>query len=167
MSKVYGAGIRCAAPGCGKEPFAVDPALECHELRRFAPDGSFSASPAPGVWLCPEHAPPKQRTVRAVRRTPLEAIDAFERLFADEGARLTETLADSADAKAEAAFDGFRREIERGLGQLREAIALDVKPPASDTPKPRRSRQKAITARERNQPGQTSLIEEELIRDTS
>lgn len=78
-----------------------------------------------------------------------------------------EALADSADAKAEAAFDSFRREIERGLGQLREVIARREKSAASDTPKPRRSRQKAMTARERNQPGQTSLIEEKPICDTS
>ena len=53
----YGAFIRCVI--CGKEPFAADPALECHELRRFNAAGEFSASPAPGVWLCPEHAPAK------------------------------------------------------------------------------------------------------------
>ena len=58
-------------------------------------------------------------------------------------------------------FDTFRHKVERGLGQLREVIARREKSPASDTPNPRRSRLKAITARERNQPGQTSLIEEE------
>jgi hypothetical protein len=163
-TKTYGAFIRCAAPGCGKEPFADDPAFECFELRRFNAAGEYSESPSPGEWFCPEHAPPKQRIARPIRGTPLEAIDDFELLLADEGARLMEMLPGDDDANtddAEAAFDAYRREIARGLGQLREAITRREKPPANDTPKPRRSRLKAITPSERNQPGQTSLIEEE------
>ena len=39
-TKTYGANIRCSV--CGKEPFADNPALECHELRRFGPDGEIS-----------------------------------------------------------------------------------------------------------------------------
>jgi hypothetical protein len=148
------------------------PALECFELRRFGPDGEFSDSPKPGEWRCPDHLPPKQRITRTIGGTPLEAVDEFERLLADETARLAEALPGDDDDNTddvEAAFDGFRREIERGLGQLREVIARREKPPANNTPKPRRSRQKAMTARERKQPGQTSLIEEEpmAIRDTS
>jgi hypothetical protein len=161
MTKGYGAFIRCAT--CGKEPFADDPALECHELRRFNSAGEFSESPAPGEWFCPEHAPPKQRIARTIRGAPLEAVDDFELLLADEGARLMEMLPGDDDANtddAEAAFHAYRREIEHGLAHLREVIALHKKSPASDTPKPRRSRQRAMTARERNQPGQTSLIEE-------
>jgi hypothetical protein len=141
------------------------PALECFELRRFNAAGEISASPEPGEWFCPEHAPPKQRIARTIRGTPLEAVEDFARLLADEDARLMETLKDD----DEAAFDAYGRAIERGLGQLREVVARREKSPASDTPKPRRSRQKAITMRERNQPGQTSLIEEEPtpVRNTS
>ena len=169
-SPSYGANIRCSV--CGAMPYPTDPAVrECFDLRRVNSAGEFSASPAPGVWLCPEHAPTKQPTARrAIQGTPLEAVAEFERLFADEASRLVEALPGDDDDNrddAKAAFDDFRREIERGLGQLKEVVALHVKPPASNAPKPRRSRQKAMTARERNVPGQISLIEEEPIRDTS
>ena len=153
-TKTYGAFIRCVI--CSAQPFPTDSTVrECFELRRFNAAGETSESPSLGEWFCPEHAPPKQRTARAIRRTPSEAIDDFERLLADQTAGLVETLSDD---DAEDAVDAYRREVERGLGQLKEAIALHAKPPASDTPKPRRSRQKAITM---HQPGQTSLIEEE------
>jgi hypothetical protein len=84
-TKTYGANIRCVI--CGKEPFATDPALECFELRRFNAAGEISASPEPGEWFCPEHAPPKQRIARTIRGTPLEAVEDFARLLADEDAQ--------------------------------------------------------------------------------
>jgi hypothetical protein len=161
-SPSFGAHIRCGV--CGAMPYPTDSAVrECFELRRFNSAGEISESPLPGEWFCPEHAPLKQRITRTIRGTPLQAIGDFERLFADEGAGLMESLSDKDgnNDDNEAAFEGFRREIERGLAQLREVIALHKKPPASDTPKPRRSRQKAMTTRERNQPGQINLIEEE------
>jgi hypothetical protein len=164
-TKSYGADIRCAAPGCGREPFADDPQLTCFELRRFNAAGEISESPEPGRWYCPAHAPAKQRIVRVIRGAdPLQAITDFELLLADETARLAEALPGDDDDNrddADAALDAFQHEVERGLGQLREVIAKREKPPASDTSKPRRSRQKAMTTRERNQPGQISLIEEE------
>jgi hypothetical protein len=167
--QIRGADIRCVV--CGREPFADDTALECHELRRFGPDGEFSNSPAVGSWYCPAHFPPKQRIARTIRGTPLEAVAELERLFADESARVFEALLGDDDDNTddvEAAFDGFRREIERGLGQLREVIARHVKPPAK-MPPPRRSQRKALRKSERNAPAQISLIEEEpmTIRDTS
>lgn len=165
MTKSYGAGIRCAAPGCGKEPFATDPKLECLELRRLNAAGEISELPAPGEWFCPEHAPPKQqRTARAIHGSPLEALGEFELLLADVTAQLVEALphndGDVTD-DVDAAFDDFGHEIAGGLSQLKAAIVAHAKPVAKDKPKPRRSRQKAMTQRERNQPGQPSLIEEE------
>jgi hypothetical protein len=162
MTTSYGANIRCVI--CGKGPLADDPKLECHELRRFGPDGEFSDSPKPGVWLCPEHAPAtSKRTARAIQGSQLEALDTFELLLADMTAQLVEALprndGDVTD-DVDAALEGFSHEIAGGLHQLKEAIALHVKPVAKDKPKSRQQR-KAMTPRERNQPGQISLIEEE------
>jgi hypothetical protein len=169
-TKSYGADIRCVV--CGAMPYPTDPAVrECFELRRFNAAGEISESPAVGSWYCLEHAPAKsKRAARAVRGSPLEALAEFELLLADESARLMGMFPDDGNAAdAEAAFDTYRREIERGLGQLKATIALHVKLIANGTPKPRRSRQKAMATRERNAPGQINLIEEEpmAIRDTS
>jgi hypothetical protein len=171
MTKTYGAFIRCVI--CGKEPFADDPALECHELRRFAPNGEFSDSPALGDWYCPAHAPAKsKRAARVVVGSPLEAVDAFESLLTDETARLAEALPcedDDNTDDVEAAFETFGRETKRGLSQLKEVIAPHVKAVAKDRSVGSRRQRKAMTARARKLVGQMDLIEEELkpIRATS
>jgi hypothetical protein len=159
MTKSYGAFIRCVT--CGREPFADDPKLECHELRRFGPGGEFADSPAPGQWFCPEHAPAKsKRATRAVRGTPLEALGDFELLLADMTAQLVEALphndGDVTD-DVDAAFDDFGHEIAGGLSQLKAAIVAHAKPGAKNKLK---SRRRAIVATE-HQPGQMNLIEQE------
>jgi hypothetical protein len=164
MTKSYGANIRCVAPGCGREPFADDPVLECFELLRFNAAGEISESPAPGDWYCPEHAPAKsKRAARAVQGSPLEALGEFELVLADMTAQLVEALphedGDITD-DVDAAFEGFSHEIAGGLHQLKEAIALHAKPVAKDKPKSRRQR-KAMTARARKLVGQTDLLIEE------
>ena len=156
--------IRCVT--CGAMPYPTDPAVrECFELRRFNAAGEISKSPAPGQWYCPEHAPAKsKRTARAVQGSPLEALGEFELLLADMTAQLVEALphndGDVTD-DVDAAFDDFGHEIAGGLSQLKAAIVAHAKPVEKDKPKPRRSRQKAMTKGERNAPGQTNLIEEE------
>jgi hypothetical protein len=94
----------------------------------------------------------------------------FELLLADMIAQLVEALphndGDVTD-DVDAAFDDFGHEIAGGLSQLKAAIVAHAKPVAKDKPKSLRPRQKAMTTRERNQPGQISLIEEEPIRDAS
>jgi hypothetical protein len=150
--------IRCAT--CGAMPYPADPTIrESFELRRFNAAGEISESPLPGMWFCPAHAPAKsKRTARAIQGSPLEAIDAFESLLADETARLAEALPGDDDDNrddAEAALDTFGRETVRGLGQLKAAIIAHAKPVAKDKLK---SRRKAIVATE-HQPGQGDLME--------
>jgi hypothetical protein len=156
-TKSRGADIRCVI--CGREPFADDPALECHELRRFGPDGGFADSPKAGEWRCPEHAPAKpKRAARAVRGSPLEALGDFELLLADMTAQLVEALPGDDDDNrddVEAAVKGFSHEIAGGLHQLRAAIVAHAKPVAKDKLK---SRRKTIVATE-HQPGQSDLME--------
>jgi hypothetical protein len=168
--KTYGAFIRCAAPGCGKEPFADDPAFECQDLRRFGPDGEISESPAAGAWFCPAHAPTKsKRSRRLVVGSPLEALGQFELLLADMTAQLVEALphedgyiSDDVDA----ALEGFGQELAGGLIQLRAAIVAHTKPVAKDKSKSRRQR-KTMSARARKLVGQTDLLIEEKVHDTS
>jgi hypothetical protein len=152
-----GANIRCR---CGREPFADNPALVCFDLRRFNSAGEFADSPAPGDWYCPEHAPAKsKRSARVVRDSPLEALTDFELLLADAGARLSGMFPDGDNTDdLEAAFDTYRREIDRGLSHLRGVIARYAKPVAKDKPKSRGSKRKTISATE-DLPGQTNLLD--------
>jgi hypothetical protein len=149
--KSYGANICCSV--CSAEPWPSDPTVRASfDLRRFAANGEPAASPAEGEWRCELHRPPKRRVPPAARVTPAEAVTEFERLIAVEAAHLEAALPiddDDNNDDREAALGDFRREIERGLGELRKAI-VPQKPPASldETPKGRRSPRK-LSAKER------------------
>lgn len=62
-TKSYGAFIRCAAPGCRREPFAADPVLECFELPATALTQSLRVACTRRVAL------PRARTCEATHRS--------------------------------------------------------------------------------------------------
>jgi hypothetical protein len=121
--KTYGANIRCSA--CGAQPWPDNFATrESFNLRRFGPHGYAAETPSPGEWRCELHFPapgqPSAAKPRVARVASDEALANFERVFADEAARLDEAIADQDGAAS--ALEAFRQEVERALAAARKAV---------------------------------------------
>lgn len=122
MSKTYGASIRCAI--CGAEPLPSSDVRETFSLTRYGPNGLPSDSPAPANGVAKNTRSQARRSVRA---TPTEALADFQDILEAEIARLGNEASDRGGVKG--ALGDFRQEVERGLTELRKALAPQ-KPPA-------------------------------------
>jgi hypothetical protein len=144
--KSFGANIVCDV--CQAQPHP-DPGSGFRE--------TFDLVKIDGAWRCELHRPAKiKRASRVTVVTPADAVDQFEQVLAAQSAHLEEAVADGGREDIRDALKEHNDEIERALGELKEAIAAQRPPPVEKAVKYARPR--PINARERNQDGQGDLI---------
>jgi len=124
--------MKIACSVCGACAWPSDPSVRAtFSLRYCSPSGVPTSASEPGAWFCELHYPPRTRAPRPTAQTAREVADTFERTLATEFARLQEAVDDAAGGAVEVC----RAELERGLGEVRKAIAAHEPPTTAARPR--------------------------------